>query len=59
MLSSGLANLTGHPAISLPVGLSESLPVGLQLMGPLRRDERLLVVARAVEVALKWNRNVA
>jgi aspartyl-tRNA(Asn)/glutamyl-tRNA(Gln) amidotransferase subunit A len=52
MLSSGLSNLTGHPAISLPAGMSEALPVGLQLMGPLKRDARLLAMAQAIEAAL-------
>ena len=57
MLSSGLANLTGHPAISLPIGLCDDLPVGLQLTGPLGRDDRLLVVAGALELALGWDTN--
>ncbi len=52
MLSSGLANMTGHPALSLPCGLSEGLPVGLQLIGPANRDGDLLSAAAAVEAVL-------
>ena len=52
MLSSGLGNFTGHPALSLPVGFADDLPVGLQVMGPLQRDDRLLSVASAVEIVL-------
>ncbi|HEX9679700.1 MAG TPA: Asp-tRNA(Asn)/Glu-tRNA(Gln) amidotransferase subunit GatA [Candidatus Saccharimonadales bacterium] len=44
------ANLVGNPAISLPVGLSDGLPVGLQLMAPQRQDAKLLAAAKAVEV---------
>ena len=46
-----LFNVTGHPAISLPVP-TNGLPVGLQLVG--RRDQTgaLLAVARACEQAL-------
>jgi aspartyl-tRNA(Asn)/glutamyl-tRNA(Gln) amidotransferase subunit A len=55
MLSSGLANLTGHPALSLPCGLSESLPVGLQLIGGLNRDAALLAAAQAVEHVLGFS----
>jgi aspartyl-tRNA(Asn)/glutamyl-tRNA(Gln) amidotransferase subunit A len=52
MLASGLANMTGHPALSLPCGLSESLPVGLQLMGRRGEDAGLLSIARAIETRL-------
>ncbi len=38
------ANLTGHPAISIPVA-SEGLPVGLHLVGRYGGDEALLEVA--------------
>ncbi|MGN6487126.1 MAG: amidase [Devosia sp.] len=55
MLSSGLANLTGHPAISLPCGMSDGLPVGLQLIGPLDADAALLCRAAAVEAELGYN----
>jgi aspartyl-tRNA(Asn)/glutamyl-tRNA(Gln) amidotransferase subunit A len=43
-----LFNLTGHPAISLPIA-SDGLPVGLQLVGRLGGTERLLAVADACE----------
>jgi Asp-tRNA(Asn)/Glu-tRNA(Gln) amidotransferase A subunit family amidase len=47
-----LANLTGTPAISVPVGLSSSgLPIGLQLGAAWGRDELLLDAAEALERA--------
>lgn len=46
------ANMGGFPAISLPCGLSEGLPVGLQLMGNVNQDESLLQLAYCVERAL-------
>jgi aspartyl-tRNA(Asn)/glutamyl-tRNA(Gln) amidotransferase subunit A len=48
-----LFDVTGHPAISLPIGdAAPGLPAGLQLVG--RRDETagLLAVARACETVL-------
>ncbi|HEX4681833.1 MAG TPA: amidase, partial [Gemmatimonadaceae bacterium] len=41
-------NVTGHPAISLPVS-TDGLPVGLQLVGRRDRTADLLAVAAAVE----------
>ena len=46
-----LANLTGIPAISVPVGSSEGLPVALQLQAAWGRDELLLDAAEALERA--------
>jgi aspartyl-tRNA(Asn)/glutamyl-tRNA(Gln) amidotransferase subunit A len=46
-----LANLTGIPGINVPVGLSEGLPVGLQLQGAWGEDELLLDAAEALERA--------
>lgn len=43
------ANLAGTPAISVPCGTSEGLPVGLQIMGPQFADERVIDVAAAFE----------
>jgi aspartyl-tRNA(Asn)/glutamyl-tRNA(Gln) amidotransferase subunit A len=37
-------NLTGLPAISLPVGLLRGMPVGLQVIGAAGEDDRLLRV---------------
>jgi aspartyl-tRNA(Asn)/glutamyl-tRNA(Gln) amidotransferase subunit A len=48
-----LFNLTGHPAVTLPCGMSASgLPCGLQLAGQLGRTDALLHLARGVELAL-------
>jgi aspartyl-tRNA(Asn)/glutamyl-tRNA(Gln) amidotransferase subunit A len=46
-----LANLTGIPAISVPAGFSDGLPIGLQLQASWSRDELLLDVAEALERA--------
>ena len=46
-------NLSGLPAISLPCGLSEGLPVGLHLAGPAFSENRLLAAAHALEGALR------
>ncbi|HCJ10999.1 MAG TPA: Asp-tRNA(Asn)/Glu-tRNA(Gln) amidotransferase subunit GatA [Clostridiales bacterium] len=43
------ANLAGIPAISVPCGFAQGLPVGLQLMGPAFSEELLLKVAFAYE----------
>jgi aspartyl-tRNA(Asn)/glutamyl-tRNA(Gln) amidotransferase subunit A len=45
------ASLAGTPAISVPSGLSEGLPVGLQIMAPALADDRCYRVAAAFEAA--------
>jgi aspartyl-tRNA(Asn)/glutamyl-tRNA(Gln) amidotransferase subunit A len=44
--------LAGIPAISIPSGLSESLPVGLQLAGPAFSENKILEASYALEQAL-------
>ena len=50
------SNLYGGPAMSLPAGLSDGLPVGLQVMAPTMRDDLLYSVGGALEAALhdRW-----
>ncbi len=44
--------LAGIPAISIPCGLSEELPVGFQLAGPAFSENRLLDASYALEQAI-------
>ena len=48
-------SLAGVPAISIPCGLSDGLPVGLQLAGPAFSENRLLDAAYALEQALAFD----
>jgi aspartyl-tRNA(Asn)/glutamyl-tRNA(Gln) amidotransferase subunit A len=52
-------NLAGLPGISVPCGLSEGLPVGLQVLAPQWREDVALRVARAYEVASGFKVEVA
>src|SRR3989304_4177101 len=44
--------LAGLPGLSIPCGLSEGLPVGLQLVGPQFSENRLFAAGHALERAL-------
>ncbi|AEH11047.1 MULTISPECIES: Asp-tRNA(Asn)/Glu-tRNA(Gln) amidotransferase subunit GatA [Protofrankia] len=50
------SNLAGGPAMSLPVGLADGLPVGFQIMAPAFADDRLYRVGGALEAALEARR---
>ena len=53
MLYSGVYNLVGLPAASVPCGLSsQGMPTGLQIVGPPGRDERVLSIGAAVEALM-------
>ncbi|MDY0406578.1 amidase [Virgibacillus sp. 179-BFC.A HS] len=50
-----LANLTGQPAMSLPVHLCENgLPLGVQVMAGKGQETRLLQLARQIEQSELW-----
>ena len=48
-------SLAGIPAISIPCGLSEGLPVGLQLAGAAFSENRILDAAHALEQAIGFD----
>jgi aspartyl-tRNA(Asn)/glutamyl-tRNA(Gln) amidotransferase subunit A len=50
------ANLAGLPAISVPCGLTQGLPVGMQIIGPHFGEERLLNVAHRYQLETDWHR---
>jgi aspartyl-tRNA(Asn)/glutamyl-tRNA(Gln) amidotransferase subunit A len=52
------ANLAGLPAVSVPCGLVDGLPVGLQIIGPHFAEERLLGAAHAWQRATDWHRRL-
>ncbi|MGH2914669.1 MAG: Asp-tRNA(Asn)/Glu-tRNA(Gln) amidotransferase subunit GatA [Solirubrobacteraceae bacterium] len=47
--------LAGIPAISIPSGLAEGLPVGFQLAGPALSENRMLQAAHALEQAIGFD----
>jgi aspartyl-tRNA(Asn)/glutamyl-tRNA(Gln) amidotransferase subunit A len=49
------ANLAGIPAVSIPCGFSQELPVGLQLLGPALGEATLLRVADAYQRRTDWH----
>ena len=52
------ANLAGLPAMSIPCGLLDGLPLGLQLIGPHFAESRLLSAAHAYQQATDWHRRL-
>lgn len=48
-------NITGHPAATVPIGLSsEELPLGLQIIGSRLDDVKVLQVSRVIEKLQPW-----
>jgi len=52
----GIFNATGQPAISLPVAWSdEGLPIGIQFVAPIWREDLLFRLAAQLEQAVPWS----
>ena len=47
-------NLTGHPAMSIPCGLSEGMPVGMMLISGKWQESRIYTAAAAFEENYSW-----
>ena len=53
------ANLAGLPAVSIPCGFVQKLPVGLQIIGRHFAESRLLSAAHAFQRATDWHKRIA
>jgi len=49
-------NIAGLPAISIPAGFSDGLPIGMQLIGKPFGEETILRIAYAYEQATEWHK---
>ena len=48
------ANTTGNPAVAIPAGLVDGLPVSMQVIGRHHAEQLLLDLALAVELERPW-----
>jgi amidase len=62
-INTAIFNVTGHPAISVPIGFASPpdnaevmLPVGMQVVGGLWQEEKILRVAHAWESNFDWKK---
>jgi amidase len=62
-INTAIFNVTGHPAMSLPVGFASSsedpnvrLPVGMQIVGGLWQEQKILNAAYSWESANDWTK---
>lgn len=53
------ANIAGTPGISVPCGLADGLPVGLQFLGGYMQDDKVLRAAHAYQSATAWHKEEA
>ena len=49
------ANIAGIPGMSIPAGMSDGLPVGLQILGKVLGEQTIFRIAHALEQATDWH----
>ena len=52
------ANLAGLPAVSIPVGFYQDMPMGFQLIGDRFREERILHVSHQYQSITDWHTKI-
>ena len=52
-----LENMIGTPAASVPIGLSNDLPIGLQVIGRRYHDDDVFAICRVLEELVPWKQN--
>ena len=52
-------NYTGHPACSIPAGMADGLPVGMQIVGRRGADADVLAASAAFERLQPWRDSYA
>ncbi len=52
------ANLAGLPALSIPIGFDQQLPIGMQLMGSHFEEGKLLQIAHAYQTTTDWHKKI-
>ena len=50
------ANLAGLPALSIPNGIVDNKPIGLQLIGNFLEESKLLQVAHNFQISTDWHK---
>lgn len=55
-----LVNFVGYPAASVPAGIIyDTLPVGMQIIAPMFRDEDIFAASHVIEMLKPWNYDLA
>ena len=51
-------NIAGLPAISIPGGMAENMPVGIQIIGPQNGDQTVLQFANNYQNITEWHKKL-